>query len=102
MKSIKIKSHGGLGDTHKHILRCGLLDYRLAFCKDGIGCASIDTDAETKYWNKNTWQDLLNEFPQGKVVFNLEADENLDFVGWWIPIKEVQFDNLDDFVAKEV
>lgn len=99
MKQVKIKSSGGAYDTHKHILRDGTLDYSLAFCIDGIAIAGIDK-ANKDCWDAvPSWLYLQHKFPNSKVALNLDAQQNLDVVGWWIPLKDVEIENIDDFIT---
>lgn len=93
---VTLKSHGGIYDTIKHILRDGILDYKLMFCMEGITISGIGH----KYWDVvGYWSSLVSRFPNAKIALNLKASYSLDLVDW-CPIEDVEIENLKDFTNR--
>lgn len=98
MKSVRLELDGDDLSIVYHIMRYQSQDYRLIFAPNGILVRGIDkknTDYEALV---PSWNKLIEKFPDAKAVFNIDTNQNLDFVGWWQPLQDIKIVNIDEFL----
>lgn len=98
MKSVCLELDGDSLSVVCPIMRYQSQDHKLIFAPNGIIVKGIDkknADYETLV---PSWDKLIEKFPDAKAVFNISIDQNLDFVGWWHPIQDIEIVNIDEFL----